>query len=256
MGGIDAPDCAQVVSDGNDIQGVFETCSAMVIVANEGELTQGALATAFGVAPELKRVVMISQMGATRAKGGLFGGGDLKVLEGENLVRRAADAKAVEVSVVRVGTLKGGGPGRVELGEVVGAEEHGLSKAWYDTLIDLEGALVTQAYDKFTLGANCVAGDPIDLPNGLMRMANKVRRTHRPPGLASMKPMRFHPTRRRQALTRASTRQTGSTPLERWCRRFCTHLLSSCRLVPQRVTRRLHERTGRRCLNRFDVCCA
>ena len=30
--------------------------------------------------------------------------------------------------------------------------------------------MTSMAYDKFTLGAECVAGDPIDLPNVMMQM--------------------------------------------------------------------------------------
>ena len=73
----------------------------------------------------------------------------------------------VELSIVRVGSLKGGGPGEAEEGEL------GLHKSYYDSIVDLSIYMATSAYDKFTLGASVSAGDPFDMPNPLLRAAKQ-----------------------------------------------------------------------------------
>ncbi len=50
-----------------------------------------------------------------------------------------------------MGTLKGGGPGAAEGGELGG--ELGLSQLYYDGIVDLSTYMCTQSYDKFTNGA-------------------------------------------------------------------------------------------------------
>ena len=49
----------------------------------------------------------------------------------------------------------------------------GLSKAWYDTLLQLDVYLANSAHDKYTLGAKLSKGDPFDLPNPIMRAAQQ-----------------------------------------------------------------------------------
>ena len=82
--------------------------------------------------------------------------------------RTACDAKGVELSIVRAGALKGGGPGREELDT-----ELGLSKIYYNSIFELQQAMVTMAHDKFTLGAHVVAGD-VPMANGLQQTMNKA----------------------------------------------------------------------------------
>jgi len=116
----------------------------------------------------LSRVVLVSKMGVTRAKPpGPFGlgGEDAKLLAGEQSLRETTASRGVGLSIVRVGTLKGGGPGQMD----EGAEEIGLAKPFYDGIIDLSAYMTTQSFDKFTLGAKVSAGDPFDLPNPLVR---------------------------------------------------------------------------------------
>ena len=70
-------------------------------------------------------------MGVTRAKSaGPFGigGGDAALAATEAALRTAASARGVELSIIRVGTLKGGGPGAADSE----ATELGLSKLYYD----------------------------------------------------------------------------------------------------------------------------
>lgn len=68
---------------------------------------------------------------------------------------------------MRLGTLKGKGPGKEDGAEL------GLSRTYYDSLLELEDALVTQAYEKFTLGTAVAVGDPFDGSNPLLRTAYK-----------------------------------------------------------------------------------
>ena len=91
---------------------------------------------------------------------------------------------------MRVGTLKGGGPGKE------GGVELGLSRTYYDSLFELENALVTQAYDKYTLGAAVAVGDPFDGQTGCCAWPTKAPSTRGPPTKA---PSTRGPTRRAAA---------------------------------------------------------
>ena len=82
---------------------------------------------------------------------GLLGGG---AGANEDLVRKTCDTKGLEFSIVRAGALKGGGPGNEDLGL-----DLGLHKAYYNTIINTQQAMVTMAHDKYTLGPDVVAGD-------------------------------------------------------------------------------------------------
>ena len=108
-------------------------------------------------------------MGISRAKPpGLFGmnGEDAALQTLENYLREAGSKNGADLSIVRVGTLKGGGPGR---DENTGDAALGLSKAYYNTLVDLQTYMCSSAYDKFTLGAKLTKGDPYDLANPIIR---------------------------------------------------------------------------------------
>ena len=63
-----------------------------------------------------------------------------------------------------MGDGEGGGPGDGEVG---------LARPYYDNIFDIDQLRVTQAYDKRTLGAACVKGDPYDLVNPLVRLGRK-----------------------------------------------------------------------------------
>lgn len=161
---------AEAIGDG------LARAEALCLICDTAPVAAAALKSALDAAPELKRLVLLSGMGVTRAKGGgLFGmgGGGKAQLEGEVALRAAAAERDLELSIVRVGTLKGGGPGAVEGGELVGPVELGLAKPYYDGILELETAMTTQAYDKFTLGAEVRLGDPVDSPNVMMAMALK-----------------------------------------------------------------------------------
>lgn len=172
--GEEASDDIALVSSPEDIGAALAEAAALCIVCDESPLPEETMVSALEAAPKLERVVLLSKHGVTRAQGGPFDrltGGLFALKEGEEALAKALGEK--ELSIVRVGTLKGGGPGRVEGGVVVSGVELGLAKTYYDSILELETALVTQAYDKFTLGAKCARGDPIDPPNPVIKLANR-----------------------------------------------------------------------------------
>lgn len=159
----------QVVAAGADIGNALEATTCLTLNCYSETLQEQNLNTAFNACgSNLSRIVMLSQMGATTSKVGgfmgLLGGG---AGANEELVKRACKAKGVELSIVRAGALKGGGPGREE-----NDLDLGLSKAYYNSLFELQQAMVTMAHDKFTLGPHVVAGD-VKPSSGLQYTMNK-----------------------------------------------------------------------------------
>mmetsp|Transcript_48348 Transcript_48348/g.111936 ORF Transcript_48348/g.111936 Transcript_48348/m.111936 type:complete len:291 (-) Transcript_48348:140-1012(-) len=163
-GGSDDAENVQLRIEPSAIADAVKEASAICLVCDTAPLPDSSLGSLLDAAEAVQRFVLVSRMGVTHAKAGPFGlgKGDVELLQGEQRLRDAAAAGGFDLSIVRVGTLKGGGPGKAELG---------LSKAYYDSIYELETALVTQSYDKFTLGAKCAAGDPIDMANPIMAMA-------------------------------------------------------------------------------------
>ena len=172
--GIDAEGCARVLGSTGELGDCLASAQALVLVCDNKPLPEGIADTLFrNTGDDLKRIVMVSKMGITRAKpAGPFGigGEDATIQASEAEVRKLSEARGVDVSIVRVGTLKGGGPGN----ETAAAEQQvGLDIAYYNTLIQLDEYMCTAAYDKYTLGVELSKGDPIDLANPLLRAARK-----------------------------------------------------------------------------------
>ena len=154
----DAPGCARVLTTAEELGASLSAAEALVLVCDSAPLEDSALGTLFNNAgDDLRRVVLISKMGVTRAKpGGPFGigGGDAAIAAGEAALRKATSARGVDLSIIRVGTLKGGGPGVAE------GDELGLSQLYYDGIGDLTAYMTTQSYDKFTNGAKVLRSTP------------------------------------------------------------------------------------------------
>ena len=131
----DAPGCARVLTTAAELSASLSAAEALVLVCDAAPLEDSALGTLFNNAgDDLRRVVLISKMGVTRAKpAGPFGigGGDAAIAAGEAALRKATSARGVDLSIIRVGTLKGGGPGVAE------GDELGLSQLYYDGIGDL-----------------------------------------------------------------------------------------------------------------------
>ena len=146
------------------------TIDSLVLLCNDAPLDENVVGTLFSNLGEAcERVVLVSRMGVTRAQppGPFgFGGGDAALLATETAVRAAVAARGTaELSVVRIGTLKGGGPGNEE----ERGAPLGLTKAFDNSIVDLSAYMTSQAYDKYTLGLGLARGDPFDLSNPIVR---------------------------------------------------------------------------------------
>ena len=93
----DAPGCARVMTTVEELGASLSAAEALVLVCDTAPLEQSALDTLFNNAgDDLRRVVLISKMGVTRAKpAGPFGlgGGDAAIAAGEAALRKAASAR-------------------------------------------------------------------------------------------------------------------------------------------------------------------
>jgi len=168
---------ARVILGTEQLGTALAEARGLCLICDSAPLREGAFELLLDNAPELERVVLLSKSGVTRAKPpGPFGlgGGDASLLENERTIRSVLLERGIELfSIIRAGSLKGGGPGGPQGGFNVGDAELGLSKAYINGIAELETYMTTQAYDQFTVGARCFAGDPIDLPNALVRAANR-----------------------------------------------------------------------------------
>ena len=163
---VDEPGRAKPISSGEDMQNSLEQATSLCLISYDEPLEKKAVNTLIEAAGDgLSKVVLLSKMGVTKAGGGFFGGGDSKLLESENGIRELCKSKDLELSIVRAGILKGGGPGKE-------GEDIGLDRSYYNTLIDVVEASVTMAHDKFALGAEVTKGD-LELPNMFTLMGKK-----------------------------------------------------------------------------------
>lgn len=163
----DQPGHARPVSSGEDIGAALESADSLLFVAYDNPIDAKTYNTLLNSAGEnLAKVVLMSKMGASKAKGGFFGGNDNKMLESETTLREICRSKGLNLSMVRAGVLKGGGPGE-------SGNDFGLDTCYYNTLLDSSEAAVTMAHDKFTLGLNCFKGDTVEMPNMFTLMGTK-----------------------------------------------------------------------------------
>lgn len=151
---------ATPISSGDDMQNALSKASTLFLVCYDNPIEEKSVSTLLSFAgSDLSKVVMLSKMGAT-ADAGFFGGG-FKLMDSENSVRKLCKQKNLDLSIVRAGQLKGGGPGEpFEL-------DYGLHKSYYYTLFELSEASCTMSHDQFTLGVDCTKGDSVDVPNAL-----------------------------------------------------------------------------------------
>jgi hypothetical protein len=158
---------AQAISSGDDMQNALKKATTIFLVCYDNPIEEKALSTLIDNAGDaLSKVVMLSKIGAT-ADGGFFGGGS-KLLDSENTVRSLCKSNNLDLSIVRAGVLKGGGPGEpFEL-------DYGLDKQYYYTLFELSEASCTMAHDRFTLGVDCTKGDTVEFPNPFTMMGTKT----------------------------------------------------------------------------------
>mmetsp|Transcript_20146 Transcript_20146/g.51295 ORF Transcript_20146/g.51295 Transcript_20146/m.51295 type:complete len:304 (+) Transcript_20146:1-912(+) len=174
--GADADGNARVIIGTNELGQSLASAKALCLVCDSAPMPEGTCKLLLENAPELDRVVLLSKMGVTRAKpAGPFGigGEDAALLENERTIKNELAKRDLDLSILRVGVLKGGGPGGEQGKFNQGDAEIGLARAYLDGIAELETYMTTQSYDRFTLGASCTAGDPIDLPNAFVRATNR-----------------------------------------------------------------------------------
>lgn len=164
----DGQNRAVPISSGGDMQNALTDAETLFLICYDSPIEKSALSTLLNTAGSgLSRVVLLSKMGATTGGGGFFGGGS-KLADGEETVRSLCWSKNLDLSIVRAGQLKGGGPGEPN------ANDFGLSVAYYNTLFELAEASCTMSHDRFTLGVDCSKGDSVDQPNPLSLFGTKT----------------------------------------------------------------------------------
>jgi len=165
---------ARPISSGEDIMAALQATNSIIFLGYDQPIDESSYKTLLNSAGDkLTKVVLMSKMGVSRAKGGggfMFGGGgggDAKLLQSETDLRNLCRTKNLDFSIIRAGNLKGGGPG-----DDVG-NGFGLDGCYYNTLLDIVEASVTMAHDRYTLGLDCRVGDTIDMPNMFAQMGSK-----------------------------------------------------------------------------------
>lgn len=163
---------AKPICSGGDIQDALSKANALILVCYDTPIEEKSLNTLLNTAgSDLSKIVLISKMGVVSSSsggGGFFsGGGSSKLLDSENIVRSLCKSKKLDLSIVRAGQLKGGGPGEPY------DNDYGLNKQYYNTLFELSEASCTMAHDRFTLGVDCSKGDTVEVPNILKQFGMK-----------------------------------------------------------------------------------
>ena len=156
------------ISSGGDMQDALAKAQTLFLISYDKPIEESALTTLLDNAgSDLSKVILLSKMGATAGVGGFFGGGS-KLADAESNIRVQCKEKNLDLSIVRAGQLKGGGPGEPN------SNDFGLSVAYYNQLFELSEASCTMSHDRFTLGVDCSKGDSVDMPNPLTLFGTKT----------------------------------------------------------------------------------
>ncbi|KAL1522466.1 hypothetical protein AB1Y20_017454 [Prymnesium parvum] len=163
-----------IASSNVEIGGALASAEAslLCIASNTDASSPSGVTPLLRSAPRLRRVVLLSAIGGSKGSGGLtYLGEGAKILECEREVRRQTEEAGVELSIVRVGVLKGGAAAE---GSGVGLD----AEAYYATLSS--GGYVTprlqcaREYDVRTLGVRVTAGDSIKPRSAFARAASQA----------------------------------------------------------------------------------
>ena len=133
---------AEPISSPDDIQNALTKANVLILVCYDNPIEEKSLNTLLNTAAsgnndQLSKIVLISKMGVSSSGGGggfFNGGGNSKLLDSENKIRSICKSKNIDLSIVRAGQVKGGGPGEPS------ENDYGLNKAYYNTLLDLSEA--------------------------------------------------------------------------------------------------------------------
>jgi len=100
-----------MVADADAREAALAAAEGLAIISDGVAMPEPALSSVLAVASQLKRIVCLSKMGVTRATAGPLGLGKDAVdqLEAEERLKAACEKADIELAIVRVGTLKGGG---------------------------------------------------------------------------------------------------------------------------------------------------
>ena len=145
---------------------------ALVLCAEGGG---ASFANTINFARGVQRIVLLSAIGGSKGIGGNLGEAEA-ISTCEREVASCAAAAGIELSIVRVGVLKGGGA-------PADACYAALDAAAYYATLQVGGYPTpdnkcTKEYDKYTLGATCTAGDAIAPRNAMLRSG--TRTSHSP----------------------------------------------------------------------------
>ena len=225
----DAVNRVKLIYDGTSIQTALQQATSIVFVGHTTPIDISAMSMLLETAIEkeseeedenedvsktkavelfqpLSKIVYVSTMGVTnRGKGGIggfFGGGgsgggaNAEILKSESYLRDlVAKNKDMDLTIIRAGQLKGGGPGPNHRNpeHIQGVDDWGLSKRYYNSILNGVEARVTMAHDKYTLGLKSsmskegkdgdgssitntavTKGDTITMPNSFQLMQTKT----------------------------------------------------------------------------------
>ena len=171
---------AKLAITDSEIGTAFRSAVGCVLCAEAAGIEEGGVAATLELAPRLTRLVLLSAIGGSKGRGGrvLLGEGP-RIQRCEEAVARVAAASSVDLSVVRVGGLKGGGAAGGGVDGYAGPAGFGLDSATYYSSLTVGGYPspsrdCTVGYDKATLGVTVSAGDEI-APGGARTQSTEPR---------------------------------------------------------------------------------
>eukprot|EP00587_Corethron_hystrix_P008901 CAMPEP_0113323940 /NCGR_PEP_ID=MMETSP0010_2-20120614/16690_1 /TAXON_ID=216773 ORGANISM="Corethron hystrix, Strain 308" /NCGR_SAMPLE_ID=MMETSP0010_2 /ASSEMBLY_ACC=CAM_ASM_000155 /LENGTH=298 /DNA_ID=CAMNT_0000183107 /DNA_START=89 /DNA_END=983 /DNA_ORIENTATION=+ /assembly_acc=CAM_ASM_000155 len=185
----------KLISTGDEIEEALQNANSIVLVCYDTPITNIYLDTILESVTEsnLSQIVMISKMGASKkigGGGGFFGGGGgngRSLSACEDAIKTMAASRNLDLSIVRAGVLKGGGPGGRSIHDQISMAKKKkgwcLDRSYYGKIADLSEFSCTQAHDQFSLSATAstiTAGDAIALPNMFQQAGTKSSFEARP----------------------------------------------------------------------------
>lgn len=131
---------------GGESLGTALATSEGLIVCSDGQEVKSLVESAIKGSPKLKRVTLLSRNGGSSGA----------MADSELALKAAAEAAGAEWSIVRVGLVKGGGPGNVARGDSIGLDEY-----FYNTNPEINSFQKDKFADQYLLGAKLKPGDTV-----------------------------------------------------------------------------------------------
>ena len=171
-GGAEPPECRPLFACANtQIASALGAAEGMVLCLAGGKAppSTSGIGTMLPYASRLRRIVVLSAIGGSTGNTGGLGEGEL-VQRCEAEVAAAAAAAGVEVSIVRVGVLKGGAAAEQPTGLDEAAFYASLCAGGYPT----PPMQCAKMYDRQTLGVSVCVGDSVEARNAAQRSATRT----------------------------------------------------------------------------------